>query len=618
MSKKPPLQGKLSLHPKGFGFVSPSNVEHADVFIPPSQLKGSIDGDIVEISVTGKSAKGYEGKVVKVLKRERKKIVGTIIRVSKSGEGAIFSAVLGEEREIILKKDPKRKWKLGDRVLMEIVKTDSGRVICKFSKLFGNIDDPSIDTEVAIAEHLIRREFPQGVMKEVLALKLKNDARVDLTHLHTMTIDPVDAKDYDDALSIQKDTREHYHLGVHIADVSYFVKPGSQLDKEAFRRSNSTYFPGQVVPMLPHELSSDLCSLKEGVERFTASILMEFDAKGKLVHYDIVRSVIRSQKRFTYEEAKEVLDGKKKSPLLPELELLVELAHHLKRQRKERGSVELSMPETRLDIDQNGVPTGYRRIEYDITHQLVEEFMLKANELVSIHLEKQGKKSIFRVHDEPNPENLSDFFAFARLIGFHLPAEPSDDDIVLLFERAQKSPLLEQLAIRFIRSMKLAIYSEKNIGHFGLSLDHYTHFTSPIRRYSDLVIHRLLFDKTYKPNLKAVALSCTEQERKSFKAESSVIRLKKMRYLDALEEKIFSVTITNIKPNGILFDIDFIGFEGFIHVSRLGDDYFIYNEERRLFKGEKTGLSFHIGKTIQVQLDSVDLLFQECSWSLLN
>ena len=624
--KKGLLQGKLSLHSKGFGFVSPTNEEHDDVFIPSSQLKGSIDGDIVEIQVMGKSAKGYEGKVVGLIKRERKKIVGVVLQVLKSGEAVIYSPVVGEERDIILNKEAKRKWKTGDRVLMQIEKTTSNKIFCKFSKLFGNIDDATIDTEVAIEEYQIRKEFPKAVVKEALAFtstdSITKKNRVDLRDLDCMTIDPVDAKDYDDALSIKKDNKGHYHLGVHIADVSHFVQMGSSLDREAFKRSNSTYFLEGVVPMLPHELSSDLCSLKEKVDRLTASALMEFDAKGTLLNYKIVRSIINSKKRFTYESAKEVLDGKLESPLLPDLKLLVELALILKKQRKARGSVELSMPEIKLKLGADGVPNGYTRIDYDITHQMVEEFMLKANELVAKHLLDQNKDAIFRVHEEPNPENIKEFFAYARLLGFKVPPEPTDADLIQIFEMAQNSPVLEQLAIKFIRSMKLAIYSENNIGHFGLALENYTHFTSPIRRYSDLVIHRLLFDKDYEPNLKLIALWCTEQERKSFKAEMSVIKLKKLRYLEKIlsetKDKIFSVTITNIKPMGIFFDLDFIGFEGFIHVSNLGKEYFHFDDKKRVFSGDSTGVTFHIGKPIQVALNSIDLLIQECNWTLLN
>jgi ribonuclease R len=626
VKKKGLLEGKLSLHSKGFGFVSPTNEDHDDVFIPASQLKGSIDGDIVEIAVVAKSAKGFEGKVVRLVKRERKKIVGVVLQVLKTGDAVVYSPVVGEEREIVLNKEAKRKWKLGDRVLMEIEKTTPAKVFCKLTKLFGNIDDASIDTEVAIEEYQIRKEFPKSVLKEALSFTQKNSIkktnRLDLTDLTCMTIDPVDAKDYDDALSITKDKKGHYHLGVHIADVSHFVQVGSSLDKEAFKRSNSTYFLDGVVPMLPHELSSDLCSLKEKVTRLTASALMEFDPKGNLLKYKIVRSIIKSKKRFTYEGAKEVLDGKQESELLPELKLLVELALILKTHRKSRGSVELSMPEIKLTLDDKGIPNGYRRIEYDITHQMVEEFMLKANEIVAKHLLDQGKDAIFRIHEEPNPENMKEFYGYARLLGFQVPPEPTEEDLITLFERAQNSPLLEQLAIRFIRSMKLAIYSENNVGHFGLALENYTHFTSPIRRYSDLVVHRLLFDENYKPNLKLIALWCTEQERKSFKAEMSVIKLKKLRYLETIlsetKRKIFPVTITNIKPMGIFFDLDFIGFEGFIHVSNLGSEYFHFDEKRRVFKGDATGLTYTIGKKIEVVIESIDLLIGECSWSLIK
>lgn len=269
-------------------------------------------------------------------------------------------------------------------------------------------------------------------------------------------------------------------------------------------------------------------------------------------------------------------------------------------------------------MGKEGIPIGQEVLEYDITHQLVEEFMLMANEIVATHLIKEGKEAIFRVHQEPEEATLAEFFSYARLLGFRLPPEPSAKDLVDLFEMAQKSPLLEQLAIRFIRSMKLAIYSEVNVGHFGLALENYTHFTSPIRRYSDLVVHRLLFEPDYYPNHKMVAAWCTEQERRSFKAEMSVLKLKKIRYLDQLTEKdptlTFQATLTNIKPVGITFDLDFIGFEGFIHISQIGEDYFVYYPETGVLEGERTKERFRIGQRIEVCLETVDLVFQEATW----
>ncbi len=619
------LIGKISIHTRGFGFVTPQNDSHEDVFIPSSKMKGAIDGDIVEIQVLSKSKKGFEGCILRIKERGRTHLVGTVIELLPKGDAIIFAPVVGEDRRILLKKSDSEIWKIGDRISMEIQKATDDAIICKFDELLGNIENALVDTKIAIAEFQLTKEFPKEVVQSAKALPatLKADpTRTDLRMEECITIDPVTARDYDDALSLKKDEKGHYHLGVHIADVSHFVTEDSPLDKEAFARANSTYFVDDVVPMLPEELSNELCSLKEGVLRYTVSVLAEFDPEGEVLHYKIVKGMIESRKRLTYEGAKEILDGKKESPLEPLLKLLVELYSHLKKKRRARGSVDLALPEVRLLLGEDGVPNGQQTIEYDITHQLVEEFMLFANETVSKHLEDNGQRSIFRIHEEPDAEIMKEFFSYARLLGFRIPPNPKEADIQALFEQASDSIFVEQLAVRYIRSMKLAIYSKDNIGHYGLALEYYTHFTSPIRRYSDLVIHRLLFDANYKPDLDAIAEQCSLRERLSFKAEMSVLKLKKLRYLDKLAaeepDRIFEATVTTIKSQGLSFDLDFLGFEGFIHISDVCSDFLVFNEATSTLVGNKTGITFHIGKKIHVKLEMLNLIFRDATWSVAN
>lgn len=617
------MTGKISVHPRGFGFVSIVDSSHPDVFIPSSKLKGAIDGDIVEILVYAQSKKGFEGEVTKVDKQNRKRVVGSVVEKGPKDSYLIYAPVVGEEREIVLQKSNGIKLEIGDRLLVKIENSEDGRMTCKMEAFLGHIENAKIDTEIAILENELREKFPKNVLKEVESFPKElpfDKKRTDFTKITTVTIDPIDARDYDDALSCTKDANGHYHLGVHIADVSHFVKSGSALDDEAFMRANSTYFIDSVIPMLPKELSNELCSLKEGVIRYTASIVMEFDPTGNMVDYKVSKGMIKSAKRFTYEEAKEVLDGKIPSPHKGLLELFVELCRLLKKARYDRGSVELSTPEIRLQIGEDGVPTGTRVIEYDITHQLVEEFMLKANESVAKHLDALKKKSLFRIHEEPELETMKEFFTYARLLGLKAGSKMTPQDIQELFREARDSPMADQLAVRYIRSMKLAIYSSDNIGHYGLSLQYYTHFTSPIRRYSDLVIHRLLFDKKYEPDLPIIAEHCSTRERCSFRAEMGVLRLKKIRFLDRITEvdpnKVFEATITNIKPQGLFFDLNFLSYEGFIHISEICDDYLEYSDKTVSLKGTKTGISFSLGQRIQVQLESIDLVFQETSWSI--
>lgn len=623
--KRKKIEGKISIHPKGFGFVSSNGPEPLEVFIPPRALANAMDGDLVEAEILAKSSKGFDGRVTKILSRSHKKFVCIVTDIKPDNTIMLHSQLFGEEKKIILQGAEKHKLTIGDRILTSLEKTKQNVILCKFKEHLGNIEEAKMDTAIAIIDHGIRHEFPNSVIKEARALTIDKKipkARVDFTKTTTVTIDPTDAKDYDDALSIEKFKGGGYRLGIHIADVSHFVTPDSSLDREAIKRANSTYFPSQVVPMLPEELSNDLCSLKEGVNRYTASILVDFNQEGEVTGYKIFKAVINSDKRFTYEEAREVLDGKKKSPYKKELDLMVELCKLLKNQRKTRGSVELAMTETVVELDDEKRPIGTKQYEYDITHQMVEEFMLKANEIVAKDLIKRGKESIFRVHEEPDSSTLGDFFTFVRLLGYNLPPNPNEKDIQQLFERSQKSRFLEQVAIRYIRSMKLASYSNVNIGHYGLSLEHYTHFTSPIRRYSDLVIHRLLFDQIdyTKEQLEVIAKTCSEKERKSFKAEMSVVRLKKLRYLDKLFEedpyRFFDAIITMVKENGIFFDLTFLGFEGFLPISRLGKEYFTYREDRKMMVGERSNQKFALGDKIKVEIESLDLIYGECEWAL--
>jgi ribonuclease R len=626
------LNGTLRLHPKGFGFVIPN--ERAkwpqDIFIPKNYTESAIDGDLVKVAVNTNSSseKGPEGKILSILKRAHSQLAGTICAVHSSRELAAHIPLLGNNKPIVIRSSPSLSCKIGDRVILRVDEWGSKEkpTICTISQIIGNIIDPSCDVKATTLEFNLRSDFPENVITEakgfgnkVRVSDLKN--RMDLTGLTCFTIDPDTAKDFDDALSLTKDEKGHFHLGVHIADVAHYVKPNSSLDQEALLRANSTYFPGTCVPMLPEELSNQLCSLKANVKRLTVSVLIKMDSYGKVLHFEIVRSYIKSAKRFSYFEAKEILDGKKKNAHTSTLRLMVDLCLLLKKQRRERGSIDFSLPEISLVIDKNGLPLGVKKIEYDITHQLVEEFMLKANELVALELTHRGKQLIYRVHEEPNPENIKDFFELARTFGLHVASNSTFKDIPELFQQAQENPFLSQLSIAFIRSMKLAQYSTENMGHFGLCLEHYCHFTSPIRRYSDLIIQRLLFNEEPKElDLKEIATHCSEQERISFRAENSVVTLKKLRLLEKefLRDPLryHAAIVTKIKPFGLYFELIELMLEGFLHISELEDDYFIFDERASILKGRFTGHIHRLGEKIFVQIARIDLIFLESRWML--
>lgn len=623
-------QGQISVHPRGFGFVNlPSPFQ--DIFIPKPQLNGAIDGDTVEVLVDESvfSPKGPEGKITKILKRDKTKFVATIISCSnKQAElyCSLFSSIAQPLTVPLLWHD--KKLARGDRVVFSVEEWDKG--IPKQISLvdhFGSINDPSSDISFAMHENNLPFSFPPEAEQEAQAMGKRVTAkdlidRVDLRSIECITIDPDTAKDFDDAISLEK-IGSRYRLGVHIADVSHYVQQGTAIDKEAVKRSNSTYFPGKCLPMLPPSLSENLCSLKPNVNRLTVSIFMDIDEQGDTLSWEISRSVIRSKKRLTYKEAKAILDGERKSTLKPFLNLMVEVALLLKKRRSQRGSVQLYMPELVVRVDKDGKPTGMERIEYDITHQMIEEFMLKANEMVAIHLNREGKEISYRVHEEPSSESLRDFSSLVSSFGFHLPQTPDPHDIQKLFQEIENQECCQYLAICYIKSMRLACYSPDNIGHYGLSLEHYCHFTSPIRRYVDLVIHRLLFEPAItKENIQSLCLAASERERISSRAEGSVISMKKLRLLsDILKEekdRTFEAIVTRIKPFGIYFDVVEFMLEGFIHISELEDDYFIYNDYTSSLNGRFKGYDWKAGNSLLVKCESTDLILGDARWVLVE
>lgn len=620
------VSGTISVHIKGFGFVKTGL--GPDVFIPKHAIMGAVDGDTVEIEIVSEaSPKGPEGIVVAILKRSRSHIACTITSKTKSHYLA-YSPLFGADKPVIVKGGKGFSLKEGDRIIGEVTTwhNDQDLVEANAVRSIGHIDDASIDIEAAVEEFELPHEFPVEAVQEAkkfgkrIGVNEKKQRR-DFTEWEVVTIDPDTAKDYDDAISLTLDTKGHFHLGVHIADVAHYVKPGMYLDVAAFARCNSTYFPGRCIPMLPEELSNELCSLKPNVARLTQSVLAEFDPMGKLVSVEICRGCIKSKKRFTYKEALLVLENKKKSPHKALLERMTQLCALFKKQRFDRGSIDFAMVDNVLLIDDQGVPTGLEKVEYDITHQMIEEFMLKANELVAIDLAKKQKSLIYRVHEEPNPDTFQEFYTFARSLGFDLPAEPNHRDIQSMFLKAKDSPFLSQLSVSFIRSMKVACYSPDNLGHYGLALEHYCHFTSPIRRYTDLIIQRLLFDELPdSSDLTAIATACSEKERVSFRAESSVLVLKKLRFAKRFFEedpaKVYEAVITKIKPFALFFEVTDFDLEGSLHISEIGSDFYEYNSSRMQFRGSRTGEIFSIGQPIHVRLESLDLTLRLAKWTM--
>lgn len=631
-STKDIVTGLLHLHPRGFGFVTPDNnaAYPQDIFIPKHLTKNAVDGDTVEVLINTDviSDKGPEGKILNILSRARTHMGGIIKAIDAYGDIIAHVPLLGAQQRVIVQPSEERVLQVGDRIVLEVVDWGSKETetVCKMANYLGHISDPSVDISAAIEEYELRSEFPSRVVKEAeefgnTVSKEEIAKREDMRHLETFTIDPDTAKDFDDAISLSKDSSGRYHLHVHIADVSAYVKPGTALDLEAQERSNSTYFPGKCIPMLPGVLSDNLCSLKPRVNRLTVTVSMEFNAKGDMINYRIFRSVIKSQKRFSYKEAKKVLDGIEKSPHSDTLHLMVEMCKLLKKKRYERGSIEFSLPELVILVDEKGTPTGTDYVAYDITHQMVEEFMLKANETVATHLSKEGKNLTYRVHDVPAEENLREYSVLAAAFGFKVSDNPTPQDLQKLFEDAADTPYANYLASNYIRRMRLATYSAENVGHYGLSLTHYCHFTSPIRRYVDLVVHRILFGESDELEyLQEISAHCSENERISAKAEGSVVLLKKLRLLNKIHEadphKEYPAIIARVKNFGLYFEVLDFMLEGFLHISDLADDYFVYEESLMRLRGRRGGGIFGCGDKITVMLKSVDFISLEAKWYL--
>ncbi|MGD2170131.1 MAG: ribonuclease R [Chlamydiota bacterium] len=619
------LKGTLHLHPRGFGFLEPldKSYPYREVFIPKPYTNDAVDRDIVEIEVNPEvSAKGPEGKVISIIQRGRTHLAGTVCDFENK-TAVVFAPILGSDKKVLLKTS--KKVKIGDRVIMQVESwsDEKKNIITKLKKVTGSIDDPSFDIDAIIEEYEIRHLFSKEIksfVKKIGSSVQKKDLkdRKDFTHLETITIDPETAKDFDDALSLEKDNEGNYLLGVHIADVAHYIEEGSLLDLEAFERANSTYFPGICIPMLPQELSNGLCSLKPNVIRLCQSVLMKIDPDGNIIGYQIVRSYIKSKKRFTYEEAFSIIENKKKSKYAPTLHLMVELCHLLKKQRFQRGSIDFALPEARINVDKKGNPTSITIIEYDISHQLVEEFMLKANEVVATHLSNKNKNVIFRIHDKPSDETMQDFFTLLREYGFIVPKNPNQRQLQDIFLKAKESPYWKEISIAFIKSMKLAFYSQENLGHYGLSLENYCHFTSPIRRYPDLIIQREIFsENSNKVNFAEIATHASNQERKSMKAEQASIMLKKLRLLKSQDpNRIYQATITKIKPFAIFFDIVEFFMESSLHISELKKDFFIYNPKSKTLTGRHTNLTYKCGDQIEIRLVKTDLIRLQSKWEI--
>ena len=624
--------GRIRVHPNGFAFVI-TEEEGKDIYINARSAREAFDGDKVAVRVDKIGVKrSLEGRIVRVLERAHKRLVG---RFESRGRWAV---VVPENprisQEIFIEAKQTKRARNSQVVEVEIISYPSRdcNPVGKVTKVIGESDDPSIDVEIVIRNYELPVEFPEDVLREAANCPdrvHKGDfrGREDLRDLKTVTIDGETARDFDDAVSVGKNADGSWQLGVHIADVSHYVRSGSGLDSEAQMRGTSVYFPNRVLPMLPPELSNGICSLNPGVDRLAVTVFINFDRTGKITSHRIHNSVIRSDHRMTYMEVKKIVSDKdptlstRYADFVDEFNNMLKLSLLLKGRRMDEGGIDFDIPEPEVLLDKEGNPVKILKRERNCAHKIIEEFMLVANKVVATRMSECQMPFIYRVHETPDEDEMSDFFNFIQCMGHSIPNAAhikSKDlaDILHQFLGSPQEPVVEML---LLRSMKLARYSTVNQGHFGLGFSHYTHFTSPIRRYPDLVVHRLLKEiikgkklsrqkeEAYQEHLPEVAEHSSVRERIAEQAERDVVALKKARFMQSRIGEEFTGTICGITGFGFFVELDDCFVEGLVHVSSLRDDYYHLMEDRYALVGERTGRKFVLGDRVQVLVDKVDL-----------
>ena len=616
------IEGKLEVVRSGAGFVSDPKSGRT-LRVAAGETAGAMPGDIVQIRPVRVGRDAEAGRIVKVVSRGGRLICGTL---SITGGGLFVTPIETAYTRDIAVPDAAGA-RDGDRVVVRFVSWSDPRANPRgeIVDVIGPADKPSLDTAVVCRQYDLPGDFPAAVLDEASeAEELAGDPgeRLDLRRTFILTIDPASARDFDDALSLKvlKDgTRE---LGVHIADVSHFVRPGSALDAEAARRGNSVYLADKVIPMLPEQLSNGICSLRPHVDRLCFSVFLTFDARGRLTRRSFARSVIRSKLRLDYGQALAIIEGRQPEGLarVPKaasdlLAGVAALATELRAARMRRGALDLEVPECRVEIDADGRMTGFAVEPYDISHQLIEECMVAANEAVAAELAQHGRKIVSRLHEPPAPEKIADLQASLQALGFTPGDLGSPVALSHFIASIADHPLRAQAHTLILRSMKRAVYSSDGSGHFGLAKAFYAHFTSPIRRYPDLVLHRLLADYLGRRpasmgpgDLARVAATCTETEQRADEAERTLLEIKKYRFLqqqiDDRDPKVYDAVVSKVTSYGLFVDLPDLVVGGLVHISTISDRFVRYQpyDESLAVDGER----YALGTKVKVHVAHVD------------
>ncbi len=633
------VTGIFTSHPKGFGFVSVEDREE-DIYIGESDTKDAFLGDTVQVGLKGQpDGKRQEGVILQVLSHGVTEVVGTFEK-SKS-----FGFVVPDNqritRDIFIPLEHTRGAVSGHKVVVELTdygagrKSPEGRVI----EILGHSNDPGTDILSIVRAYQIPMEFSEKVLNQAERIakpvsEADRQGRLDLRQEVCVTIDGEDAKDLDDAVSVRKEG-ENYVLSVHIADVANYVQENSALDWEAFERGTSVYLVDRVIPMLPHALSNGICSLNAGEDRLALSCIMTIDSRGKIIDHTIAETVIRVARRMTYTSVNRILEDRdaaerrEYAALVPMFEEMKELAELLRRRRRKRGSIDFDFPETKIVLDEAGIPVEIRPYERNSATRIIEDFMLAANETVAADYYWQAQPFVYRVHEKPDAKRLHKLALFLKNFGYSLHTggdEVHPGEIQKLLDRLEGTPEEAMLSRLTLRAMQKAKYSTDCSGHFGLAAEQYCHFTSPIRRYPDLQIHRIIKENLrgrllggrvehYEAILPEAAKHASETERRADEAERETEKLKKVEFMEQHIGEIFEGVISGITQYGLYVELANT-VEGLVHVNSLEDDYYEYVEHAYELRGQRSGLVYRLGQRVKIRVKGTDRFLRTIDFQL--
>ncbi|MBC7346367.1 MAG: ribonuclease R [Clostridia bacterium] len=622
--------GRVEASPRGFAFVVPDGGGE-DIFILEGDLAGALHGDLVLVRLLERTAgRRPQGTVVRVLRRGRRRLLGTVVERRRR-----YAYVRPEERRVgrtvLVPAEKLARARLQDKVIVEITRWPEGRgdLEGRVAEVIGPAGDPATAIRALIRAYELPEEFgrqarreaarlPQEVVAEAMA------GRRDLRSWRLVTIDPADARDLDDAVSLSPTAAGGYLLGVHIADVASYVPPNSALDREARRRGTSVYLPDRVLPMLPPELSNGICSLNAGEDRLAVSVLMELDREGRLGRYDLCRSVVRVARRLTYEEVQGLLEGagaaerREYGALLQDLTHMGELATVLRQGRQRQGALEFNLPEVKVELDARGRAVGLRKVEHTLAHQIIEEFMILANRVVAEHLHWLEAPLLYRVHERPNAAAIEQLNEILEPLGYRLRRQQALEagQIQRLLQRAAGRPEERLVHSAVLRAMEHARYSPRPLGHFGLATDLYCHFTSPIRRYPDLLVHRVLgsfLNGGMTPEERAALAARLEvegehtsaRERVAEEVERAALEIKKAEYMAGFVGEVFPGIVAGVTAYGLFVELENT-VQGLVRLSTLDDDYYEFVPERLWLVGRRTKKVYRIGQPVTVCVTRVE------------